>query len=156
MVILEETSRRYCVICDECNRRAYDETYATVAEATSGSKKEFEGWEITLNADTEYQFRHVCPSCQRTRDWYGFHPYAFVGEPITVSSPRIHPSNIVGTSGCITSQGVADLGTSASANDISLSEAAERLRTSLQDLYADRSVMESIWESMTGLQSTRG
>lgn len=155
MVILEETSRRYCVICDECNRRAYDETYATVAEATSGLKKEFEGWEITLNADTEYQFRHVCPSCQRTRDWYGFHPYAFAGEPIA-ASPRIYPSNIVGTSGCITSQGVADLATQTSADDISLSEAVERLRTSLVDLYAERGAMESLWESLTGLHSTRG
>lgn len=155
MVILEETSRRYCVICDECNRRAYDETYATVAEAADGSKKELKGWEITLNADTEYHFRHVCPSCQRERDWCS-PPYAFVGEPITVSSPRIYPSNIVGTSGCITSQGVADLGTSASANDISLSEAVERLRASMQDLYADRGALESLWDSLTGLQSTRG
>lgn len=155
MVILEETSRRYCVICDECNRRAYDETYATVAEATSGLKKELEGWEITLIADRECQFRHVCPSCQRTLGRYGFHPYAFVGEPITVSSPHIHPSNIVGTSGCITSRGLTDLGASDSADDISLSEAIGRLRSSIQDIYAERSALEGIWEPLTGMQSTR-
>lgn len=130
-MVIEATPNRYCVVCDQCGSRAYDETYATIAEATNSSAiKELEGWDTTLDTSSQYRFRHVCPRCQ-----------------VALGRPRIHRSNIIGTSGCIMASGIVDL-TAPPTVTVRESNILEDIRSFRDSLFQLRAELGPTWDDI--------